>query len=48
MINISIKIQLEERSCIECRAAHKPIYVRGHFRMVRGKKVYVKAHYRKR
>lgn len=47
-MNISINIQLDERSCTECNVAHKPVFVRGHFRMVRGKKVYVKAHYRKR
>ncbi len=49
MINISIKIQLDERTCTECRDAHKSsIFVRGHFRTVKGKKIYVKAHYRKR
>lgn len=48
MLNISIKIQFDERSRTECKDAHKPIKVRSHFRMVRGKKVYVKAHYRKR
>ena len=48
MINISIKIQFEERSYTECKDAHKPVFVRGHFRMVDDKKVYVKAHYRKR
>ena len=48
MLNISIKIKLEERPDTECRVADKPVSVRGHFRMVRGKKVYVKAHYRKR
>lgn len=48
MINISIIIKFEERPDTECRAAHKPIFVRGHFRMVGGKKVYVKAHYRNR
>ncbi len=48
MIKISIKIKFEERPDTECRVAHKPYNVRGHFRMVGGKKVYVKAHYRKR
>ena len=48
MINISIKIKLEERPDTECRVASEPIFVRDHFRLVRGKKVYVKAHYRKR
>ena len=47
-MKISIKIKLEERTCPECKDAHKAFYVRGHFRMVEGKKVYVKAHYRKR
>ncbi|CCX52752.1 unknown [Alistipes sp. CAG:514] len=48
MKKISIIIKLDERSCTECKDAHQPVFVRGHFRMVRGKKVYVKAHYRKR
>ena len=48
MITISIIFQLDERSRTECKVAHKPVYVRGHFRMAGGKKVYVKAHYRKR
>ncbi len=48
MIKIPITIKFDERSCTECRAAHKPVFVRGHFRMTDGKKVYVKAHYRKR
>ena len=48
MTNFSITIKFEERSRTECKDAHKAFFVRGHFRMVRGKKVYVKAHYRKR
>ena len=49
MINISISIKLDERPCKECKeAAQASVLVRGHFRMVRGKKVYVKAHYRHR
>ena len=47
-MKISIIIKFDERPGTECGAAHKPIFVRGHSRMVRGKKVYVKAHYRKR
>ena len=47
MMNISINIKLEERPETEFRVARKPFYARGHFRMVRGKKVYVKVHYRK-
>lgn len=48
MIHISINIKFDERPDTECRAAHKPVFVRGHFRLVGGKKVYVKAYYRKR
>ena len=48
MINISINIKLDERPDSEYRVAHKPIFVRGYFRTVKGKRVYVKAHYRKR
>ena len=49
MINISISIKLDERPCKECKeAAQAPVFVRGHFRMVGNKKVYVKAHYRHR
>ncbi len=47
-MKISIKIKLDERSCTGCEVAHKPVFVRGHFRMVAGRKVYVKAHYRQR
>jgi len=28
--------------------SHKTIFVRGHFKVINGKKTYVKAHYRKR
>lgn len=46
---IQIFISLGERLCTECmEASGRPILVRGHFRVVNGKKVYVKAHYRKR
>lgn len=48
-IKLQIIISYGERLCTECReASRKPIYVRGHFRMVNGRKVYVKAHYRNR
>lgn len=48
MKKISIIIKFDERPDTECRAAHKPILVKGHFRLVGGKKIYVKAHYRNR
>lgn len=48
MKKISIIIKFDERPDTECRATHKPIFVKGHFRLVGGKKVYVKAHYRSR
>lgn len=48
MKKISIIIKFDERPDTECRAAHKPILVKGHFRLVGGKNVYVKAHYRNR
>ncbi len=42
-------ISLGERLVTECKeTAHKTILVRGHFRMVNGRKVYVKTHYRKK
>ena len=47
-MKISIKIKFEERPDTECRVARKPVFVKGHFRMTEGRKVYVKAHYRKR
>ena len=38
-----------ERLTIVCEEKpRKPIRVRGHFRVVNGRKVYVKTHYRKR
>ncbi len=46
---IQIIISAEERLCNDCRdATYKPSFVRGHFRVVKGKKVYVRAHYRKK
>ncbi len=47
-MKISIIIKFDERPDTERRAAHKSVFVRGHFRLVGGKKVYVKAHYRNR
>lgn len=49
-INIfHINISIRERLCTECRdAVRKPVYVRGHVRVVNGRKVYVRAHYRKK
>lgn len=42
-----IIISNSERLSTECKeSASKPVYVRGHFRMVNGRKVYVRAHYR--
>ena len=49
MIKFTFKISVDERLCKDCRdAVRKPSFVRGHFRVVNGKKVYVKAHYRKK
>lgn len=46
---IQIFISLGERPCTECaEAPQRAVLVRGHFRVIKGKKVYVKAHYRKR
>lgn len=46
---IQIFISSGERPCTECvEAQQRAVLVRGHFRVVNGKKVYVKAHYRKR
>ena len=39
-MKISIIIKFDERPGTECRAAREPVFVRGHFRMVGGKKVY--------
>lgn len=48
-IQLLIKVSIEERLSTECKdASMKPIHVRGHFRMVGDRKVYVRAHYRKR
>lgn len=50
MIIIQLTISSDERPCKECNEAakKKTVYVRGHFRMTNGKKVYVRAHRRKR
>ena len=48
-IQLQIKVSIEERLGTECKEAHrKAILVRGHFRMAGGRKVYVRAYYRKR
>ena len=48
-IKIHYSISFDERLSTECKeATRKPVYVRGHFRMVKGRKVYVRAHYRNR
>ncbi len=48
-IQLLIKVSIEERLSTECKdASMKPIHVRGHFRMVGDRKVYVRTHYRKR
>ncbi len=38
MKKISIIIKFDERPDTECRAAHKPISVKGHFRLVGAKR----------
>ncbi|HBH08794.1 MAG TPA: hypothetical protein DDX40_05275 [Rikenellaceae bacterium] len=48
MKNIIIQISVDERLCIDCKDVAHMVFVRGHFRMVNGKKYYVKAHYRKK
>ncbi len=49
MINIKFQIRVDERLCKDCKnAAQQTSLVRGHFRVINGKKVYVKAHYRKK
>lgn len=46
---LQISISFDERLSTEFKeAARKPVYVRGHFKVVNDKKVYVKAHYRNR
>lgn len=50
MSTIHIKISFDERPCKECNEAakKKTVHVRGHFRTANGKRVYVRAHRRKR
>ena len=48
MKNIIIQISVDERLCIDCKDVAHIVFVRGHFRMVNGKKYYIKAHYRKK
>ena len=48
-MKIQITISLEKRLDDDHKEAfHKRVLVRGHFRVIRGKKVYVMAHYRKK
>ncbi len=48
-MRIQIKICLGEELCSDNKGvSHKKTLVRGHFRVVNGKKVYVKKHYRKK
>lgn len=43
---IHINISTSERICTECKEnAQEPVLVRGHFRMVNGRKVYVRTPY---
>lgn len=51
MIKIEINVYSsgKERLCKDCNdAPRKPYLVRGHFRVINGKRVYVKPHYRNR
>ena len=49
MISFKLIISVEERLCTDCKdATSKFSFVRGHFRVVNGRKIYVKAHYRKK
>ena len=51
MLNFEIKIICSdnERLCRDCKEKAQILhFVRGHFRVIEGKKVYVKPHYRKR
>lgn len=48
-MKIQITISLEKRLDNEYKeASHKQVLVRGHFRVIRGKMVYIKTHYRKK
>lgn len=48
-MKIQITISLEKRLNNDYEEAfQKRVLVRGHFRVYRGKKVYVRAHYRKK
>ena len=48
--NINFSFCVRERLCKDCKKVQrrKRIRVRGHFRVVNGKKVYVKTHFRKK
>lgn len=48
-MKIQITISLEKRLDNDYKEAfHKQVLVRGHFRVIHGKKVYVRTHYRKK
>lgn len=49
MVHFKLIINVEERLCTDCKdAPSKFSFVRGHFRVVNGRKIYVKTHYRKK
>lgn len=48
IVKICVNCCVMEPLCKDCSAAQKLSYVRGHFRVINDKKVYVKPHYRKR
>ena len=49
MVNITLKFSIGEFICKDSKEpAPKLSYVRGHFRVVNDKKVYIKPHYRKK
>ena len=48
MFTFHFIISADERLCAEHKETQNKIFVRGHFRVINGKKIYVRAHYRKR
>ena len=49
MVHFKFIISVEERLCTDCKdAPSKFSFVRGHFRVVNGRKIHVKTHYRKK
>lgn len=48
MFTFHFIISADERLCAEHKETQNKIFVRGHFRVIKGKKIYVRAHYRKR